>query len=115
MTTGAAQLQFAAEFALFLVAVAGTGVALMRPGLVVERGWPTAALTSGWIALATGAFLHGSLIVDDPASVALIALRSFGIIAVGLATTRWTGPGSARVCLVAGLAVLAIAEVMTAA
>ncbi len=114
MTTEAAQLQFAAEFTLFLVAVAAIAVTALRPRLLVQRVTPRAVFLVGAGALAIAAFLHGSLLVDDAADPGLLSLRAIGLLAVAVGVVAWEGVPSARVTAIVGLLVLAGAEVAVA-
>ena len=89
MTTEAAQLQFAAEFTLFIAAVAAVAVTALRPDLLVRRPALRALLVTGALAMAAAAFLHGSLLVDDVDSFALVALRSLGIAGLAVGVAGW--------------------------
>jgi PAS domain S-box-containing protein len=74
-----AQISFAAEFVLFLAALAATAVLVLRPRLlVVDR---VARLTggAGLVLLGVAAFLHGSLLVDDPQSAWVALPRVVGL------------------------------------
>ena len=64
MSTAAAQLRFAVEFATFLVAVAGGAIVLLRPDLVGAGRRSRSVLFFGFLAIAIAAFLHGSLLTD---------------------------------------------------
>src|SRR5262245_53102223 len=111
MSTTAAQLQFGAEFALFLVAVAGFAFALLRPELLVEGRLARGAVAVGVAALAAAAFLHGSLLVEDPGAGGLVALRILGGALLIGAFTRWhTGP-LGRLCLLLALVALFGSEI----
>jgi PAS domain S-box-containing protein len=112
MTTEAAQLQFAAEFTLFIAAIAAIAVTALRPELVTRRSLPRTLLVLGAAALAGAAFLHGSLLVDDPSSLALVALRSAGIAAVAASVATWTTARGAQGAAALGVIALAAAEVL---
>ncbi|CAN5597695.1 hypothetical protein BH20ACT2_BH20ACT2_10440 [soil metagenome] len=114
MSTSAAQLQFASELALFLVALAGVALAL-RPGLLVSGTRTRAVLGTGFAALAVSSCLHGALLVDDAASPAVLVPRALGVLAVLAVTTSWAGGPRSRVVLWAGLTGLAAAVVLSVA
>ncbi|CAN5795781.1 hypothetical protein BH10ACT1_BH10ACT1_35100 [soil metagenome] len=86
----AAQLAFGAEFATFLVSVAGVASAL-RPRLLSEVPWARSALASGFLGLATAAFLRGALIVPDPGRPLLQILRFASGVALAAGLLRWRG------------------------
>ena len=101
----AAQLTFAAEFAVLLVALTGFASAL-RPDLLSSRAWARSALASGFLALATASFLRGALIVADAQSGLLLALRFAGVTLLGIGAVRWTVGVRGRVAVWAGLVLL---------
>ncbi len=115
MTTEAAQLQFAAEFTLFIAAIAAIAVTALRPEVFGRRAIGRFLLVVGAAALAGAAFLHGSLLVDDGAAPVLIGLRLGGIAAVAAAVASWQTPASARSTAAAGVLALAGAEALVAA
>jgi PAS domain S-box-containing protein len=112
MTTEAAQLQFAAEFTLFIAAVAAVAVTALRPDLLTRRSLPRALLVVGAVALAVAAFLHGSLLVTDVDGLLLVALRSVGIAAVAAGVAGWQVARGARGAAALGVVGLATAEVL---
>jgi PAS domain S-box-containing protein len=106
MSTAAAQLQFGAEFALFLVAIAGLAFALLRPELLVDGPVARAAVALGVAALGAAAFLHGALLIGDPDAPLLVALRLAGLGLLIGALSKWrTGPIGRTVL---GLALIAL-------
>ena len=111
MSTAGAQLQFGAEFALFLVALAGLSFALLRVELLVDATAQRFALCVGLGALAAAAFLHGSLVVDDANSVGLSALRVGGILLLAFVPIGWRSGNASRLALWSGLVALAVSEV----
>ena len=110
MSTTEVQLRFAAEFALFLVALGGFGLAFLRPTLVVTRGPARIAALAGFASLAGAAFLRGALVVDDPSSGSVLALRLGGIALLALGSFWWQAVHGGRVLLWVGLVGLAAAE-----
>ena len=115
MTTEAAQLQFAAEFTLFIAAIAAIAVTALRPELFTRRVLGRILLVVGSAALAGAAFLHGSLLVDDGAAPVLMALRLGGIAAVAAAVAAWQVPRGGQGAAAAGVLALAGAEGLVAA
>ncbi len=111
MSTTEVQLRFAAEFALFLVAVAGLGYAALRSDLLVERAAARAGAACGFAALAAAAFLSGALIVDDPAAGTVVALRVAGVVLLAIASRGWRTANGGRTLLWIGLVALVVAEV----
>lgn len=109
-SAGAAQLAFAAEFALFLVSVAGLACAL-RPGLLSEVPWARSALASGFLGLATASFLRGSLVVQQPDNPLLVGLRVVAGVAILVGLARWRGRRS-LVAMGGGLLSMAAAGVL---
>ncbi|MCU1356925.1 MAG: hypothetical protein JWM89_2343 [Acidimicrobiales bacterium] len=109
----AAQLAFAAEFALFLVAVAGVACAV-RPGLLSDVQWARSALASGFLGLATASFLRGALVVERADEPFLIILRLVSGAAIAAGLLRWRGRRS-LVAVVLGLLALGGAGLMLAA
>ena len=114
MTTEAAQLQFAAEFTLFIAAVAAIAVTALRPELLFKQVAARSSFVVGSVALAVAAFLHGSLLVDDATDPLLVLTRAAGIVGVGAALVRWHGPPQGRLLAFTGVATLAIAEALAA-
>ncbi len=104
------QLRFAAEFALFLVSLAGLGFAFLRADLLVERLAARAGAASGFAALGAAAFLSGALVVDDPTTGGVVALRAAGLILLILVSRWWHTNRGGRTLLLIGLAALALAE-----
>jgi len=115
VTTSAAQLQFAAEFAAFLVTIAGVALTLLRADVLVPGRGRRVALAAGFAALAAAAFLHGSLAVDAPDDARLAVLRAVGIALVAVAALRWRAGPASGAALGLGLAAFAAAEGVTAA
>jgi PAS domain S-box-containing protein len=109
------QLRFAAEFALFLVSLAGLGFSLLRADLLVERTAARAGAAIGFAALAAAAFLSGALVVDDPAAGGVVALRLAGIAVLALTARWWQKHRGCRVLVLVGAAALAVAEAALAA
>ena len=107
-----AQLAFAAEFALFLVSVAGLACAL-RPGLLTDRQWARSALASGFLGLATASFLRGTLIVEQADVGFLIGLRTVAGAAIAAGLIRWKGKRS-TIAIAWGLVFLAGAPALGA-
>jgi signal transduction histidine kinase/HAMP domain-containing protein len=105
------QLRFAAEFALFLVALAGLGFAFLRSDLLVERVTARVAAALGFGSLAAAAFLSGALIVDEPTAGGVVGLRLAGLVGVAVAAWSWRTNRGGRTLLLIGLAALATAEV----
>jgi signal transduction histidine kinase len=96
-----AQLAFAAEFALFLVAVAGLACAL-RPDLLSRSDGARSFLAAGFLGLATASFLRGALVITDPRAGFLLGLRVTSVVLVAAGTIRWRGRRS-RVAVIVGL------------
>lgn len=113
MSTEAAQLQFAAEFTLFIAAVAAVAVTILKPELLFRAAAARATYAIGAAALAAAAFLHGSLLVDDAGEPLLVLVRAAGIVLVGAALVRWHGPDNGRLLGLTGVVVLALAEALT--
>ena len=104
----AAQLAFAAEFATFLVAVAGLAAAL-RSGILSTTPWARSALASGFLGFATAAFLRGALIVADPDRPLLQGLGLASIVALAVGLARWRGRRSGMALATGLLAFVAAA------
>ncbi|MCA1842133.1 MAG: HAMP domain-containing protein, partial [Actinobacteria bacterium] len=113
MSDSSTQLRFAVEFATFLVAVAGAAVVVLRPALVGARARARLALALGFVALATAAFLHGSLLLGADAT-ALVVVRGAAIVLLALGNVGLTEDRSTRRVLWAALVALALAEGATA-
>lgn len=111
MSSTATLLQLSAELTLFLVAVAGAGLSARNGLLGLDRA-ARVLLVTGFLVLAAGAFLVGSLTIDRTAEpVALAAARVSGAALVGLGALRWAGSRVGRPTLLGGLALLAASAV----
>ena len=104
------QVRFAAEFALFLVSLAGVGFTFLRSDLLVVR--PVARVVSGvgFASLAAAALCSGSLIVDDPTDPIVVTLRFAGIVLLVAASLSWRPDNRGRQLFRIGLVALVIAE-----
>ncbi|MDP9387541.1 MAG: hypothetical protein M3Q48_06320, partial [Actinomycetota bacterium] len=107
MSASSAQLEFAAEFVLFLAAASGLAVGALRGELLSSRPRGRVSLAAGFAALATAAFLDGSRLVDDGAAV-VAGLRAAGVFGVlaGL-QSGWAAGRTARGVLGAGVVLVA--------
>jgi two-component system phosphate regulon sensor histidine kinase PhoR len=74
-----AQVSFAAEFVLFLAALAGTAVLVLRPRLLVGDRVARTTGIAGLAMLGVAAFLHGSLLVSDDQSAWVGLPRVIGL------------------------------------
>lgn len=111
VSTAASQLRFAAEFAMFLAAGAGLSLVALRPGLMAAGPRARWCAATGFLCLGAGAFLHGSLLVDDSGSFLLVALRVGAVALLGLAASWWIDRGP-RALLAGGLALLVLAGLL---
>ncbi|MFN2609067.1 MAG: histidine kinase dimerization/phospho-acceptor domain-containing protein, partial [Acidimicrobiales bacterium] len=114
VTSSAAVLRFSAEFATFLVAVAGAAIVLLRPRLLGVGRQARVALGAGFLAVATAAFLHGSLLFEA-GDVPVIIVRSAGIVLLAVGTLGWGDDRATRRVVWGALVLLAMAEVAAGA
>ena len=110
MPSSAAVLRFGAEFFTFLVAVAAVAVVLIRPRLLGVGAWSRLALGLGFLAVATAAFLHGSLLYES-GDLPVIAVRLSGILLLAVGTLGWGDDAGTRRVVWAALVLMALAEV----
>src|SRR5437588_186060 len=109
MSSSAALLRFAAEFATFLVALTGAAIVLLRPQLVGVRAKSRIALGLGFLCLAAAAFLHGSLLGESN-DVGVFTVRAVGIVLLALGTLGWGDDLATRRVVWVALVLIAIAE-----
>ncbi len=116
MSASSAQLQFAAEFVLFLAATSGLAVVALRGALLSDKISGEAALTTGFLALGTSAFLHGSRLVDDGGSTVIVGLRTAGIVGIlAGCLLGWVAGEVARILLAVAVVSLAAATFVDSA
>ncbi|HEV2766618.1 MAG TPA: ATP-binding protein [Acidimicrobiales bacterium] len=111
MSAASAQLGFAAEFVLFLVAVAGVGVVL-RGHLVGGRRQDQVLLAAGFAGVGLASFLHGSLLVADAGASTVVVPRLLGLALLAAGSVR-AGEAASRRQLWLGLGLLTLAEAIT--
>ncbi len=112
MSSAAAQLRFAVEFATFLVAVAGGAIVLLRPDLVGAGRRSRTVLFLGFLFLAVAAFLHGSLLTESR-ETPVIAFRCIGIVLLAVGTLGWSEDRGTRLMLWMALVLMTLAECAT--
>ncbi|MDQ3936612.1 MAG: hypothetical protein M3340_18480, partial [Actinomycetota bacterium] len=98
---------------LAVLAVAGAAGVALRPALIGAQSRARVALALGFVALATAAFLHGSLL-SAADETALVLIRGIGIVLLALGTVGLTEDRTTRRVLWAALVALAVAEGATA-
>ena len=106
MPASAAQAQFAAEFALFLVALAGLALVVLRAHLLTPSPVGRTALAVGFASLGTAAFLHGSLVVDPASEGVVLGFRFLSVAALAGGALTWRSTKASRRLLWLGLVVL---------
>ena len=111
-SSGAQLARFAAEFATFLVAVAGISVLLLRPQLVAVSGRARLALLGGFAAVGTGSFLLGSMLATTDNELVMI-VRGAGVVLLAVGAIGWDTQPGARRGLLLSLALLATADLLT--
>ncbi|HVE47292.1 MAG TPA: ATP-binding protein [Acidimicrobiales bacterium] len=112
MSASAAQLQFAAEFVLFVAAASGVAAVALASSVLRHgpagrggRAW----LSLGLLLLAGASFLHGSQLVAEADAPAIVALRAGGVIVAGAGSIMWAAGALPALMLRVGLAVVAVA------
>jgi len=110
VSSSAVQLRFAVEFATFLVAIAGAALVGLRPALLGAGSRSRAVITAGFAAIATAAFLHGSLLVGTDQRGIVAAVRLAGVVLVVSGTVVWRQDPVFRQALWVGLFLVAAAE-----
>jgi PAS domain S-box-containing protein len=112
MSATQAQVAFAAEFVLFLAALAGVAVLVLRPQLLAPRPRSRWAMGIGFLGVGTASFVHGSLIEPDAGSAWVVGTRLVGLLLLAAVAVP---ARSSTVVHVARLAVgvLLVAEVTT--
>ena len=114
MGSSGAQLLFTAEFAIFLVALAGLALVLLRPELVSRSPQASVVMGAGFTLISLSGFLHGSLLVSGPHPSTVLALRGAGVLAVAVASLAWAAQSTARSWLWGGLVLVAASVVLSA-
>ena len=109
MSAFAAQYQFAAAFTLFLVALAGLALVSLRGAPLTQARGARVALGLGFLGIGAAAFLQGSLLFEDRADPALLALRTGGVAGVVLGSLSWRASVLSRTLLWIGCAALVAA------
>ena len=109
MSSAAAQLRFAVEFATFLVAVAGAALVALRPRLLGASPRARPLLVLGFAGLGIAAFLHGSLLAGG-GELAVVLPRALGIVLLALGTLGWSEEQAGRRSLWVALVLLGAAE-----
>ncbi|MDP9441090.1 MAG: hypothetical protein M3P34_02670, partial [Actinomycetota bacterium] len=99
-----AQYQFAAAFTVFLVALAGVALVALRADPLTTRRAARAALGLGFAGIGSAAFLRGSLLVEDPGSLLVQALRFGGAASLVAGSLHWRGSILSRTLLWLGTA-----------
>lgn len=96
MTEVPVELRFAVELATFLVASAGFAIVVLEARGEHLRSGDRALLAAGFAALATAAFLDGSLLAAGPGSPAVLGTRSGGLLLILMGSLRpsWGRPGA---------------------
>lgn len=112
MSASAAQLQFAAEFVLFVAAA--SGVAAITLAATAVRHGPAGrggrmALSSGLLLAAAASFLHGSQLVGEPDAPAIVALRAAGVVMAAAGSLAWAAGPVPVLLLRVGLGFVAVA------
>lgn len=113
MSASEAQLAFAAEFVLFLAALAGAAVLLLQPGLLAPGRLARWTMTVGFVAVGVAAFLHGSLLEPDADAPAVLVTRLVGLALLAGSTFQRRASSALTAILVAAAA-LAVAEAAVA-
>lgn len=114
MSSGAAQLRFVADFAVFVVAGAAVALLLLRPALLVAPERLRSLVAIGFALLAGAALASGAGLVAATDGPGLVAVRVAGIALVAIAPLRWPGAIVDRVAMWLGVAALAGAEIALA-
>jgi two-component system sensor histidine kinase VicK len=114
VSSGAAQLRFAADFGVFLVAGAGITLLLLRPALLVSVERARAAVAVGFALLAGASVAHGGGLVDELDHPALVVARVVGALLVAASALRWPGTPTGRAAIGTGLFALLAADLALA-
>lgn len=111
MSAASAQLQFAAEFVLFVAAASGVAAVLLASRVLgnapVARGG-RAALSAGLLLLAAASFLHGSQLVAEADAPVVVGLRVAGVVLAGVGSLAWAAGRVPALVLRAGLVLVGV-------
>jgi PAS domain S-box-containing protein len=105
VTAAEAQLRFAADFALVLVAGSGLALLAVRPLLLVAADRARTVVAAGFGLLVAAAFASGGDFVDVDAA-ALVAVRLVAVACLLVAPLRWPGSTVGRIGFAVGLVAL---------
>lgn len=112
MNATRAQIAFSAEFVLFLAALAGIAVVLLRETLLVRGPVARWLTVAGFAAVGATSFVHGSLLEDDPGRWYVVVPRLAGLTILAVATRRTTAARLPTLSFRAALGLLAVAELV---
>jgi PAS domain S-box-containing protein len=110
MSATQAQVAFAAEFVLFLAALAGLAVLVLRPSLLAPERWSRVAMALGFAAIGAASFTHGSLLEPDATAPWVLVPRVVGLLLLAVVTVRGRRSGVLHLARLA-VAVLLASEV----
>ncbi|HZU72488.1 MAG TPA: ATP-binding protein [Acidimicrobiales bacterium] len=112
MQTSAAEFQFTAEIIVFLAALAGLALLLLRSELLTGAPGPRLGLAAGFACLGAAGFLQGA-IETDPSSALVAGLRvGAAVLLVGGSAARWVGGALGAWLVRTGAAAVAVGAVV---
>jgi PAS domain S-box-containing protein len=115
VTVDEAQLRFAAELALFLVAAAGCGLLGRRPELLLSRSLARGPAILGLATIGAAAVLRGGSLLDEHDADTIPVVRLVGVGVTVIAAVWWRREGGGRLLAWTGLLAVAAGALLAVA